>query len=115
MVLRDVATRRFSTAIPSLYIAFVTAVLTAAVAGLVALIRDWQPMTASGLGLLAISACFLVFGYLFSIKAMRVGEVARSEEHTSELQSLMRISYAVFCLNKKKTYQATTKRDKTYI
>src|SRR3546814_1557349 len=30
--------------------------------------------------------------------------VARSEEHTSELQSLMRISYAVFCLNKKNNY-----------
>src|SRR3546814_7855586 len=29
--------------------------------------------------------------------------VLRSEEHTSELQSLMRISYAVFCLTKKKT------------
>src|SRR3546814_952411 len=29
--------------------------------------------------------------------------VARSEEHTSELQSLMRISYAVFCLKKKTT------------
>src|SRR3546814_7262774 len=29
-------------------------------------------------------------------------EIARSEEHTSELQSLMRISYAVFCLKKKK-------------
>src|SRR3546814_4056149 len=28
------------------------------------------------------------------------GEVARSEEHTSELQSLMRLSYAVFCLQK---------------
>src|SRR3546814_8000079 len=28
--------------------------------------------------------------------------IPRSEEHTSELQSLMRISYAVFCLNKKK-------------
>src|SRR3546814_9561194 len=28
----------------------------------------------------------------------------RSEEHTSELQSLMRISYAVFCLKKKKNY-----------
>src|SRR3546814_2108750 len=28
----------------------------------------------------------------------------RSEEHTSELQSLMRISYAVFCLKKKNTY-----------
>src|SRR3546814_8729552 len=29
-------------------------------------------------------------------------EIRRSEEHTSELQSLMRISYAVFCLKKKK-------------
>src|SRR3546814_8738628 len=34
--------------------------------------------------------------------AAAVGRV-RSEEHTSELQSLMRISYAVFCLKKKKT------------
>src|SRR3546814_7004340 len=32
---------------------------------------------------------------------------ARSEEHTSELQSLMRISYAVFCLKKKKTTRMT--------
>src|SRR3546814_1563264 len=30
----------------------------------------------------------------------------RSEEHTSELQSLMRISYAVFCLKKKNTYKS---------
>src|SRR3546814_7304536 len=30
----------------------------------------------------------------------------RSEEHTSELQSLMRTSYAVFCLKKKKTHKA---------
>src|SRR3546814_7996824 len=39
-------------------------------------------------------------------KGIRVNSVApgpiRSEEHTSELQSLMRISYAVFCLKKKK-------------
>src|SRR3546814_15647960 len=33
------------------------------------------------------------------------GEHLRSEEHTSELQSLMRISYAVFCLKKKKIIQ----------
>src|SRR3546814_1682265 len=36
---------------------------------------------------------------------LRVGklwQIGRSEEHTSELQSLMRISYAVFCLKKKK-------------
>src|SRR3546814_1493662 len=34
--------------------------------------------------------------------ALHDEHVARSEEHTSELQSLMRISYAVFCLKKKK-------------
>src|SRR3546814_7766223 len=34
-------------------------------------------------------------------------DVARSEEHTSELQSLMRISYAVFCLKKKKNNNTT--------
>src|SRR3546814_5129189 len=37
----------------------------------------------------------------------------RSEEHTSELQSLMRISYAVFCLKKKKTTIEIITRDTT--
>src|SRR3546814_19740824 len=36
--------------------------------------------------------------------------VARSEEHTSELQSLMRISYAVFCLKKKQKKKQNTHR-----
>src|SRR3546814_5868047 len=36
-----------------------------------------------------------------AIKLSRAGLRDRSEEHTSELQSLMRISYAVFCLKKK--------------
>src|SRR3546814_3927569 len=35
--------------------------------------------------------------------ADKIGDTVRSEEHTSELQSLMRSSYAVFCLKKKKT------------
>src|SRR3546814_1281975 len=39
------------------------------------------------------------------------GRGLRSEEHTSELQSLMRISYAVFCLKKKK-HNTTTKSHK---
>src|SRR3546814_10702064 len=46
---------------------------------------------------------------VFLQAAVLVGEIqarvlGRSEEHTSELQSLMRISYAVFCLKKKKKY-----------
>src|SRR3546814_6250380 len=42
-------------------------------------------------------------GKLFLIRADDP-QIGRSEEHTSELQSLMRISYAVFCLKKKKKY-----------
>src|SRR3546814_2537639 len=45
------------------------------------------------------------FGCQDQVKAAqdhRQGQPLRSEEHTSELQSLMRISYAVFCLKKKK-------------
>src|SRR3546814_9644733 len=41
------------------------------------------------------------------VEQMKSEFVARSEEHTSELQSLMRISYAVFCLKKKTTTTAS--------
>src|SRR3546814_6956770 len=45
----------------------------------------------------------LGFGRCIELKSIAVLHVGRrSEEHTSELQSLMRISYAVFCLHKKK-------------
>src|SRR3546814_2081469 len=55
---------------------------------------------------------------LIRLEAWRAGCVAvgedlgsvRSEEHTSELQSLMRISYAVFCLKKKKKINRTTRK-----
>src|SRR3546814_9502024 len=47
------------------------------------------------------------FGFAF---ALRKGE--RSEEHTSELQSLMRISYAVFCLKKKNKTSNKTSIDR---
>src|SRR3546814_6228029 len=49
-------------------------------------------------GLITISAA--------THREMLVVRVERSEEHTSELQSLMRISYAVFCLNKKNKKKA---------
>src|SRR3546814_6921551 len=45
-----------------------------------------------------------------TLNAAPKNHAARSEEHTSELQSLMRISYAVFCLkNKKKTHKQKRK------
>src|SRR3546814_9021048 len=58
---------------------------------------------------LAIEAAeaFVKVGYPLDVEALLIVELdgvgaERSEEHTSELQSLMRISYAVFCLKKKK-------------
>src|SRR3546814_8523009 len=51
----------------------------------------------------------LDFGQPQPRRALRAGR--RSEEHTSELQSLMRISYAVFCLKKKKKKSTTNHTD----
>src|SRR3546814_8096470 len=46
--------------------------------------------------------------HYLTTKRDRTGHKLRSEEHTSELQSLMRISYAVFCLKKKTNQQIHT-------
>src|SRR3546814_7774610 len=54
-------------------------------------------------GVCGISVIAVALAYKIADPSMR------SEEHTSELQSLMRISYAVFCLKKKKT-QTTTQQ-----
>src|SRR3546814_1935258 len=54
-----------------------------------------------------VEECHMIassFDYLLKVRTsdIRRYRFVRSEEHTSELQSLMRISYAVFCLKKKK-------------
>src|SRR3546814_2394794 len=53
------------------------------------------------------------YGWWEGITRCATGD--RSEEHTSELQSLMRISYAVFCLKKKKKHTTNTKQDWEYL
>src|SRR3546814_6344178 len=50
---------------------------------------------------LAVHVCVPLCSYASAFFMLRIWRVRRSEEHTSELQSLMRISYAVFCLQKK--------------
>src|SRR3546814_6558293 len=47
-------------------------------------------------------------------RCVRTTRSARSEEHTSELQSLMRISYAVFCLKKKKKNKKNNNKKTDY-
>src|SRR3546814_10231177 len=51
-------------------------------------------------------AVFLNWAWAYATYSLSA-RLIRSEEHTSELQSLMRISYAVLCLKKKKTHQIT--------
>src|SRR3546814_8761625 len=56
------------------------------------------------LTMLSVAVCGWLMERGARLAAAAGGDPAfRSEEHTSELQSLMRISYAVFCLKKKKT------------
>src|SRR3546814_4213500 len=50
------------------------------------------------------------FGAVHVLDPFGVTGLVRSEEHTSELQSLMRISYAVFCLKKKNMIQTITNK-----
>src|SRR3546814_1525110 len=76
------------------------------------LVRDLFPAASWSRAFALISAVWgiaalagpLIGGVFAAIGEWRLGFIAmlpRSEEHTSELQSLMRISYAVFCLTKK--------------
>src|SRR3546814_1110212 len=55
-----------------------------------------------------LQKCAALVKQCFDSRDYVEGRRARSEEHTSELQSLMRISYAVFCLKKKKKQHKQT-------
>src|SRR3546814_2543434 len=62
-------------------------------------------LTMFGLGLIGLAALARPAPWLVWNAS---ASAPRSEEHTSELQSLMRISYAVFCLKKKTTHSKNT-------
>src|SRR3546814_4394926 len=66
-------------------------------------VREYQKVEAAtkGMSLSGATASVGTFGTVTTREMNRAEKAAeRSEEHTSELQSLMRISYAVFCLKK---------------
>src|SRR3546814_8099516 len=75
-------------------------------------------LVSAALGFLTGALTLRLKGVYFSIATLAMAVVLenlvtnRSEEHTSELQSLMRISYAVFCLKKKKTRQHKNEKKK---
>jgi drug/metabolite transporter (DMT)-like permease len=74
-VVRDLATRRLSHDVPTVTVAFWTAVLVTVVATAFATGQGWQTPTPRALWLIPVAAVCVVTGYLFIIKAMRVGEI----------------------------------------
>src|SRR3546814_5444094 len=74
-------------------------------------LKEWRGYAIVGIFIVAavITPPDVVSQLLLAIPMILLYEAGRSEEHTSELQSLMRISYAVFCLKKKKNHDYKTK------
>src|SRR3546814_10437553 len=71
------------------------------------IVKDGMGSSIASIGTKIAVAKGVFTGMKAAYTAFKAGATARSEEHTSELQSLMRISYAVFCLKKKKKKQST--------
>lgn len=78
IVLRDLSTRRLSPAVPSLFVALLTSVAVMTVGGIFSTVTEWKPVSVEGISLLASASVFIIFGYLFSVMTMRVGDISFS-------------------------------------
>lgn len=78
VVLRDLTTRKLSQATPSLFVAFLTSVAILIFGAIGSMVTEWKPVSLEGSSLIAAASVFIIFGYLFSIMAMRVGDVSFS-------------------------------------
>lgn len=74
---RDIATKRIPGEVPSLLVSTATAAAVTVAGGLlIPPFGGWTPMSAGDVGLLAVAAVLLLFGYQFIIMAMRIGDVS---------------------------------------
>lgn len=73
---RDLAARRMSRDVPSTLAALVAAVGVMLMAAMGLAFETWQPVATSHVGLLIGAAVFIIGGYVFSVSAMRVGEIS---------------------------------------
>ena len=76
IVLRDLATRRLSVHVPSIFVAFLASVVITGTGAALSPIMAWKPVGVGELQLLGGAALFLVFAYLFGIMTMRVGDIS---------------------------------------
>ena len=78
IVLRDLSTRRLSVAVPSLFVSLLTSISVMVMGAILSFTEEWEPVSAGEVGLLALAALFIIFGYLFSVMAMRIGDISFS-------------------------------------
>jgi S-adenosylmethionine uptake transporter len=75
VTVRDLCSRRMSRGVPSVLIALATATGVTSFAGVGSLFTVWQPLTVTAASQLSAAMIFVIGGYIFSVGAMRVGEI----------------------------------------
>ncbi len=97
VTIRDLAARRLSSGVPSLFVALTAAVGVTIFSSVGAIFVDWQPMNGLDLALLGCAALAIIGGYLFSVMAMRVGEIGFvAPFRYSSLLSALLLGFFVF-------------------
>ena len=75
VVLRDLSTRKLPLRTPSVLVGFYTSLAVTLLAMFILPFQPWKPVSLEGFSLLAIAGMFVLFGSIFSVMTMRVGEV----------------------------------------
>jgi drug/metabolite transporter (DMT)-like permease len=76
VTIRDLATRRLPPDVPSVLVAFLTAVSIATMGLLLSIPQGWNPITSSAAVAILAASAFLTVGYLFSIRTVRIGDLS---------------------------------------
>ncbi len=76
VTVRDAITRRLNVKVPSLFVALISAIPICVYGGTVTMITGWAPVTPAMWGVFALTALAVTGGYLFSVMAMRNGEIS---------------------------------------
>jgi drug/metabolite transporter (DMT)-like permease len=97
VTLRDLVTRRLSPETPSMFVTLLTSLSVMTTFGFASLPGEWAPMNGHTVALVTAAAMLVIGGYLFSVMAMRVGEVAvvAPFRYTGLIWALV-LGYAVF-------------------
>jgi drug/metabolite transporter (DMT)-like permease len=97
VTIRDLAARRMTSSVPSVMVGLLAATGVTSMAAVGLLFEVWQPVTSLAAGQLGGAGLFILGGYVFSVAAMRMGEISfvAPFRYTSLLVALM-LGYFVF-------------------